>query len=104
MIDHIFLIEEVDNKPAALEAALLSREWDTAISLMEQRLTGLETLASTPSSDPIIQGHLHLFAKRQSECESKIIKLLEESRTALGHELYDLMQGNKAAQLYKQNR
>ena len=104
MIDYIACMDALEQKTAALEAALLSREWDTAISLMEQRLTGLETLASTPSSDPIIQGHLHLFAKRQSECESKIIKLLEESRTALGHELYDLMQGNKAAQLYKQNR
>jgi len=104
MIDYIACMDALEQKTAALEAALSHNQWELAISLMDERLAIMAQLASEPITDPVINNRLKSLAQSLQAREQEMVASIQNVQTILNRELHEFMLGNKAAQIYKQNR
>ena len=104
MTDYLQLISQLEQQSAALEAALLHQEWEQAESLVATRLVVLKALADTPPSDPVLLTRLKQLAATIQASEAELARQIETAQIEVGDQLRGLLAGNKATNLYQQNR
>ena len=104
MIDHLQLLDELEQQTAALEAALSHQQWEQAEPLVASRLELLKTLASQPPSDPELLASLKELTTTIQATEHEMVRQMQTAQQQVGEQLRGLQAGNKATHLYKQNR
>ena len=104
MTDYLQLISQLEQQSAALEAALSHQEWEQAETLAATRIQLLKLLSSQPPSDPVLLARLKELAVALQASESGLVRQIEVAQLEVGDQLRGLLAGNKAANLYQQNR
>ena len=104
MTDYLQLISQLEQQSAALEAALSHQEWEQAETLAATRIQLLKLLSSQPPSDPVLLARLKELAVSLQASESGLVRQIEVAQLEVGDQLRGLLAGNKAANLYQQNR
>ena len=72
MIDYQQLIMQLEQQTAALEAAVLQREFDLAIDIMLSRIALFEILISNPIIDPDLKKSLNESMLKIEEKEREV--------------------------------
>lgn len=104
MIDYQQLIMQLEQQTAALEAAVLQREFDFAIDIMLSRIALFEILISNPIIDPDLKKSLNESMLKIEEKEREVTLFLMSEKDYISNKLHNIMDGNKASQLYQDNR
>ena len=104
MIDYRQLVIELEQQTAALEAAVLQREFDLATDIMLSRIALFEILILNPVTDPVLKKLLHESMLKIGEKEREVTLFLMSEKSYISNKLYNVMDGNKASQLYQDNR
>ncbi len=104
MTDYLQLISQLEQQSAALEAALSHQEWEQAETLAATRIQLLKLLSSQPPSDPVLLARLKELAVALQASETGLVRQIEVAQLEVGDQLRGLLAGNKAANLYQQNR
>ena len=104
MIDYQQLIMQLEQQTAALEAAVLQREFDLAIDIMLSRIALFEILISNPIIDPALKKSLNESMLKIEEKEREVTLFLMSEKDYISNKLHNIMDGNKASQLYQDNR
>ena len=104
MIDYRQLVMELEQQTAALEAAVLQREFDLAIDIMLSRIALFEILISNPIIDPDLKKSLNESMLKIEEKEREVTLFLMSEKDYISNKLHNIMDGNKASQLYQDNR
>ncbi len=104
MIDYQQLIMQLEQQTAALEAAVLQREFDLAIDIMLSRIALFEILISNPIIDPDLKKSLNESMLKIEEKEREVTLFLMSEKDYISNKLHNIMDGNKASQLYQDNR
>jgi len=104
MIDYRQLVIELELQTAALEAAVLHREFDLAVNIMSSRINLFERLTSIPVTDPILKNELKDSMLKIEEKEREITLFLMSEKDIISNKLHNVMDGSKASQFYHDNR
>ncbi len=104
MIDYQQLIMQLEQQTSALEAAVLQREFDLAIDIMLSRIALFEILISNPIIDPDLKKGLNESMLKIEEKEREVTLFLMSEKDYISNKLHNIMDGNKASQLYQDNR
>ena len=104
MIDYQQLIMQLEQQTSALEAAVLQREFDLAIDIMLSRIALFEILISNPIIDPDLKKSLNESMLKIEEKEREVTLFLMSEKDYISNKLHNIMDGNKASQLYQDNR
>lgn len=104
MIDYRQLVIELEQQTAALEAAVLQREFDLATDIMLSRIALFEILILNPTIDPALKKILHESMLKIEEKEREVKLFLMSEKKYISNKLCNVMDGNKASQLYQDNR
>lgn len=104
MIDYQQLIMQLEQQTAALEAAVLQREFDLATEIMLSRIALFEILISNPVIDLVLKKSLNESMLKIEEKEREVTLFLMSEKDYISNKLHNIMDGNKASQLYQDNR
>ena len=104
MIDYRQLVMELEQQTAALEAAVLQREFDLATEIMLSRIALFEILISNPVIDLVLKKSLNESMLKIEKKEREITLFLISEKEYISNKLHNIMDGNKASQLYQDNR
>ena len=99
------LVETLQAQSAALEAALLSHEWEQADELMSARLLTLQQMAEgLAECSEAERAQLRLLGREQTEKEQQWTLDLQQEQHTIGEQLRHLLTAGRARQLYSNNR
>lgn len=99
------LVETLQAQSAALEAALLSHQWEQADELMSARLLTLQQLAEgLAGCSEAERQQLRLLAREQADKEQQWTRNLQQEQHAIGEQLRHVLTAGRARQLYSNNR
>ena len=104
MIDHLQLLDELEQQTAALEAAVSHQHWEESQRLMTSRLAILQQLSAEPASDPQVRQRIVAVATKLAEQEQLLVQVLHQQQQAIEHSLLNLRTAQRARQLYQQHR
>lgn len=99
------LVESLQAQTAALEAALLSHQWEQASDLMSARLLTLQQIAAGLAECSVAEREwLRLVAREQADKEQQWTGTLQQEQHAIGEQLRQLLTAGRARQLYSNHR
>ena len=104
MIDYRQLVIELEQQTAALEAAVLQREFDLATEIMLSRIALFEILISNPVIDLVLKKSLNESMLKIEKKEREITLFLISEKEYISNKLHNIVDGSKASQLYQDNR
>lgn len=104
MIDYRQLVMELEQQTAALEAAVLQREFELATDIMLSRIALFEILILNPVTDQTLKKLLNESILKIEEKEKEVTLFLMSEKDYISNRLHNVMDGNKASQLYQDNR
>lgn len=104
MIDHLQLLDELEQQTAALEVAVSHQQWEEAALIMERRLLILQTLTDHPVTDETLRSQIRQLATTILAREQQLTLVLRSKQQTVEQLLLNLKVAGKARQLYRQNR